>query len=344
MADFSRKTLVVLGIASGFVLLWLMVMQGIPILLIGFAGILLALLLRGISNFVAGKTGLSEGLALLLVIIALFAIFALTLWLRANELSNQIQMLSSQLPTAFASLKSQFAHNAIIQDMVSRLPDLSSSSLGNPGKILSKITGVFSGTLTVISGVLLIFVLAIFLAADPELYIGGTLRLVPPQRRPRAREILLHTGATLRQWLFAKLLLMIFVGVATYIGLLVLDVPLTLTLAILAGLLDFVPNFGPFIAALPAALIALMQSPRTALWVLALYFVVQILENYVLTPIIQKKVVKLAPALTIAVQILLGALLGFLGMVFAIPLTAAAIVLIQELYIKDTLSDPDGSS
>jgi predicted PurR-regulated permease PerM len=341
MADFCRKTLAVLGITSGFVLLWFILIQGSQVLLVGFAGILLALLLRGLSDFLSRRAGIGEGLALLLVITGLLAAIALTLWLRAGEISQQTHTLFSQLPDAFATLKSHLSKNPVVQDIAGRLPDVD-SMLGSHGNLLSKIGGAFSGTVSFLSGMLLIFVIAIFLAADPELYIGGVVKLVPPNRRPRGRNILISTGTTLKNWLLGKLALMIFVGVATYIGLTVLGVPLTLTLAVLAGLLDFVPNFGPVIAAIPAALIALLQSPRSALWVLILYFAVQLTENYVLTPLVQKKVVKLAPALTITVQILLGALLGFLGMVFAIPLTAAAVVLIRELYIRDTLGDQEG--
>jgi predicted PurR-regulated permease PerM len=247
-------------------------------------------------------------------------------------------MLLSQLPDALASLKTRLSENPVVQDIADRLPAVG-TMVGSEGKLLLKIGGAFSGTLSFFSGMLLIFVMSAFLAADPELYIGGVLRLVPPDRRQRGREILLSTGTTLKNWLLGKLALMIFVGVATYVGLALLGVRLNLTLAVLAGLLDFVPNFGPVIAAIPAALIALSQSPRSALWVLVLYFAVQLAENYVLTPLVQKKVVKLGPALTITVQILLRALLGLLGMVFAIPLTAAAVVLIKELYIRDTLGD-----
>ncbi|HSU30928.1 MAG TPA: AI-2E family transporter [Bryobacteraceae bacterium] len=343
MADLCRKTLAVLGITSGFVLVWFILIEGSQVLLVGFAGILLAVLLRGLSDFLSRKAGIREGLALLLVITGLLAAVALTLWLRAGEISEQVHMLFSQLPDALASLKSRFAENPVVQDIAGYLPGMD-SILSSHGNLLLKITGVFSGALSFFSGILLIFVISVFLAANPELYIRGVLRLIPPYKRSRGRDILTSTGTTLKNWLLGKLALMMFVGIATYIGLALLGVPLTLTLAVLAGLLDFVPNFGPVIAAIPAALIALLQSPRSALWVLVLYFAVQVAENYVLTPVVQRKVVKLAPALTITVQILLGALLGLLGMVFAIPLTAAAVVLIRELYIRDALGDQGGGS
>jgi predicted PurR-regulated permease PerM len=98
-----------------------------------------------------------------------------------------------------------------------------------------------------------------------------------------------------------------------------MGVPLALTLGLLAGLLDFIPNIGPFLAGIPGVLIALTVSPSIALYVLIFYFIIQSLESYILTPILQQKTVKLPPALTIVAQVLLGVLVGGIGLILASP-------------------------
>jgi predicted PurR-regulated permease PerM len=104
--------------------------------------------------------------------------------------------------------------------------------------------------------------------------------------------------------------------------------------------LNFIPNFGPIIAAVPAILIALAADPTKALWVVALNIAAQNLEGYLITPLVQRKAVRLPPALTILSQVLMGLLLGPLGVILAAPLTAATIVAIQMLYVEDTLGTP----
>jgi predicted PurR-regulated permease PerM len=115
---------------------------------------------------------------------------------------------------------------------------------------------------------------------------------------------------------------------------------LVFTLGLLAGLLEFIPNIGPILAAVPAILLALLQSPTLALYVLLLYVGIQMAEGYVIYPLIQERAVSLPPALVLGGQILLGVLAGFIGLLVATPLLVCLMVLIQKLYVEDTLGDP----
>ena len=132
---------------------------------------------------------------------------------------------------------------------------------------------------------------------------------------------------------------MIIIGVLTAVGLWLLGVPLALTLGLLAALLTFIPNIGPILAVVPAALLALLQSPTRALYVVLLYLGIQTVESYLLTPLMQKRTVSLPPALTIFAQVLMGILVGRIGLVLATPLTAALFVLVKMLYVEDILGD-----
>src|SRR5690554_2599627 len=114
-----------------------------------------------------------------------------------------------------------------------------------------------------------------------------------------------------------------------------LDIPLALALGLIAFLFDFVPFVGPILAAAPALLVALATGPNEALYVCLLYLGVQAAESYVISPLIDQRSVHLSPAVAIASQVLLGALLGALGVVFASPLAASGIVLLRDLYVED---------
>jgi predicted PurR-regulated permease PerM len=128
---------------------------------------------------------------------------------------------------------------------------------------------------------------------------------------------------------------MTLIGTLTGAGLAVLGIPLALALGVVAGLLNFIPYLGPLMSFMPAALLSLSQGAQTLLWVLGLYVLVQGLESYVVTPLIQQQAVALPPALLITAQVLLGVALGWLGLLLATPITAAIVVLVRELYVAD---------
>ena len=155
------------------------------------------------------------------------------------------------------------------------------------------------------------------------------------------REVLAKLSDTLWWWLIGRLIAMTFIGVATGVGLTLLGVPLAFILGLLAALLSFVPNLGPILSALPAILLGFVQSPQTALWVAALYAGVQVVESYVLDPIIDRKTVYLPPAFTISAQLLMGLFAGLLGVTLATPLAAALVVIVTMLYVQDVLGRSD---
>lgn len=181
--------------------------------------------------------------------------------------------------------------------------------------VLARVTGVFSTTFGAIANFFIIIFIGLYVAAEPRLYSDGLIRLVPLNRRQRAREVLDEVGSTLRWWLIGKVASMIVVGVSTVVGLWLLDIPLALTLGLLAALLTFIPNVGPILSVVPAMLLALMQSPMQALYVALLYLGIQTVESYFLTPLMQKRTVSLPPALTIFTQVLFGVMVGSLGFV-----------------------------
>jgi predicted PurR-regulated permease PerM len=159
----------------------------------------------------------------------------------------------------------------------------------------------------------------LFAAANPRLYVDGTVALVPLAKRERAREVMHRLGNALRWWLIGQAIAMLLIGVSTWLVLWAFGVPLAPVLGVIVGLLGFIPYLGPIIGVVPVALVAATLGTTTLLYVLAAYTAVQLVEGYVITPLIQHRMVYLPPVFTIITQILLGTLLGILGFVLALP-------------------------
>ena len=141
----------------------------------------------------------------------------------------------------------------------------------------------------------------------------------------------------LRWWLLGKMVAMVLVGTLTTIGLWLLGIPLPVALGVIAAMLTFIPNFGPVLSAIPALLLAFVASPMSAVYVGLLYLVIQTVESYLITPLIQQRTVSLPPALTVLAQVGMGVLFGVPGIVLAAPMAAMAMVLVTKLYIEDRL-------
>jgi predicted PurR-regulated permease PerM len=134
---------------------------------------------------------------------------------------------------------------------------------------------------------------------------------------------------------------MAITGSATGAILWILGVPLPFMMGLITGLLAFIPNIGGLIAVTLASLLALPQGLSTVAWVIGLYCAMQLVESYVLTPLIQKRQVSLPPALLIGFQAFMGLVFGFLGLMVASPLLAVGMVVVNQLYVKDALGDDD---
>ncbi|MBF0373281.1 MAG: AI-2E family transporter, partial [Alphaproteobacteria bacterium] len=182
-------------------------------------------------------------------------------------------------------------------------------------------------------------VIGLYFAATPARQAEGAVRLVPPTHRARARELLGVTGRSLRRYLLGKLAAMTLVAVLVGTGLALIGVPFPIALGVLAGLLDFVPIFGPIVAAVPALLLAIGQGGQQTLLVAALFLAVQQLEGYFVLPLIEKRAVHVPPVLTVISVVGMGVLLGLPGTILAEPLTVVMVVWVRKIWIEWTLGE-----
>lgn len=309
----------------------------IDVVLLAFAGVLLGLFLRGVADWLAARTKLPPRWGVAAVCLALIGALAAFLWLAASSVGREVEELVQRLPRALGSLRASLEGHGWGRWLLERTQDSADRLTGRDA--LGRAGGLFSSTAGTLASVIVFLFVGLFVALDPETYRDGALRLVPLTRRARARVVLGRTAHVLQRWILGKLVAMAAIGVLTWLGLLLLGIPLAPTLALLAALLTFIPNFGPALAMVPPALLALMEGPERAAYVVALYLAVQTVESYVLTPLVQKKTTSLPPALTIVAQVVMASLAGGLGVVVATPLTAVALVTVKHLYVEDVLSD-----
>ena len=197
------------------------------------------------------------------------------------------------------------------------------------------------GVAGVLGAVVYVLFVTLYFAFSPAIYRRGVVALVPPGRRARAEQLIETLASTLRRWLGAQLITMAALGVASGIGLRLLGIPLAFALGLLAGLLLFVPYLGSIASAIPALLIALTVGPMHVLYVALLYVGIHLAESYLLSPLLQRRAVDAPALLVLGAQLIAGALWGILGLMFATPIVATALVVVRMLYVEDTLGAHD---
>jgi len=180
--------------------------------------------------------------------------------------------------------------------------------------LLIYLVGLFS--------VIIVIVISFYLAVQKNGIQHLLKGVTPKEHEPYVLDLWARAQKKMGHWLQGQLFLAIVVGVLVYIGLSLLNIRFALLLAIIAGIFELVPYIGPVLAGVPAVILALFQAPILALWVLILYFVVQQLENYLLVPLVMKKVVGLNPVVVIIALLVGGKLLGILGILLAVPAAA----------------------
>lgn len=324
---------VVLLIASGFYLLG----KHAYFFLLVSAAILLSVLFCGITDWISSKLHLKRGLSLLLAVLIFFGLIVAAFWLVAPTVSKQVQEMKQTIPEAVAQVENWLVQFGWGERLMQQVPDDMSQMIPEQEALLSKVSGIFSTTLSFVADFAIVIITALFLAASPSMYTIGFTKLFPVRNRSRVMQVLGKCYTTLKAWLLGMLAAMAIVGVSSAIGYSLIGLPLAFALALIAFFLAFIPNVGPWVAGVPAVLVGLTVSPQMALYAVLVYGGVQVVESYFVTPLIFQKTVDLPPALLLFFQVLLGILQGALGLLLAAPILAVLMVLVNELYVKDVL-------
>lgn len=322
---------------GGVVLLVWAVIGARDILLITLSAVLFAVLLDGGVRGVRTALWLPRWFVLLSLWLLLAAVLTGGAWLLAPRAAADLDLLAERMPAAMEEIDHRLQDTAVGRELVEQLADVwDSSTLEETAR---RFLGVFSSVVGATSAVLVVLVLGMFIASEPDTYVGGAIRLLPPAARQRGAEVASELGHALRWWLVGRFLSMLVVFIVTWVGLYVMDVPLTFLLAFIAGLFSFVPTFGPVASAVPAVLVGLSAGLEQALWVGLLYLGIQMVESYGITPFIERRAVRVPPALLVVFQLVMGVFAGVLGVLLATPILVVLMVLVGMLYVEDRLGE-----
>ncbi len=332
MADnFRTRAIFVIAVCAAVAGAVTLVWMTRVILLLLFAGVIGALLLSTLTDWTQQKLKIRRGLALAVVVALLVIGVVMGVWMRGPALAQQFSDLQIDLPTAVHKIVMRLQAQGLGRWLLSRYGDPRQFSEGL-AFALQRIGGVVITTVSTVVGLFVIAAVSLYVAAEPLTYLRGIYQITPAAYRHMLELCMAGATQMLRSWLIAKGISMITVGALVSLGLWALQIPLAGTLGMIAGSLTFIPNLGPVISVLPASLLAFAISPTKGILTLLLFCLVHLLEGSVVTPLLERQIVTLPPALTLAVQLLLAVTAGAIGVALAAPLTAAALGILHVLF------------
>jgi predicted PurR-regulated permease PerM len=355
-ATALKVTAIVFAVLIALRLLWI----AHAIVIVAILGVLLGLALSRAVDFLE-KHKVRRGLGAAITMVLLIGVLAGVGAMVAPSIRRQTGEIAKELPKVIDQIekkvgssgaskalgldapKPQQAQGAKPQQQQPQQPQKQGGLAAQLTKELRGATKflfpIISSVFGAVGGLIIVLFIGMYIAAEPDKYREGIVHLIPHRNRARAREVLSTLATTLRQWLIARLIAMVAIGLITGIGLALLRVKGAAALGVLAGLLELIPFFGPFVSAIPAIGIAMVDSPQKALAVIALYVVVQQLEGNVITPLILEKRLDIPPVLTVVGVAAMAMVFGVMGMLVAEPMIAAALVLSKMLYVEDVVGD-----
>jgi predicted PurR-regulated permease PerM len=322
-----RATVVFIATCVAAYVLWTLV----DVLLLLFACSLVALIFLTLTNAIRRRTGMPFGVALGLSVLTLLLVLVGAFYFFGTTIQGEFAILAQQLPAAWADVQARLQGSSLGTQMLERAQGLAPSGQA----VMSAVTTALATVGGALSGLALVLVGGLYLAAQPNLYQGGLLRLIPDRSRTSVAETLDAVTVSLRNWLKGQALGMLFVGVATGIGLWLVGVPAAFAIGLVAGLAEFVPYLGILVAGIPAIILGFGQGTETGIWTLVVLIAVQQIQGNLVMPLLQNRMVDLPPAITIFGIIAAGILFGVAGVLLATPLTIVVLVLVRRWYLGE---------
>jgi len=303
-------------------------------------GLVLAYLLDPLVERFA-RRGIPRWLAVLLVYAVVVGVVALALYLTIPPLAHQIATFADELPMIVTQIQYQLDHLDQLYDQLGvpeALRSLADSAVNAAVDAFRNVNFNFlkplvesaASFVSSIFGYLILPAWLFFVLKDRPKLKSAFDRSLPPAWRRDTWAIVGIVHEVFGKWVRGQLVLGAVVGLASFVGLMVLGYTVddifsrfAVLLAIIAGFGELIPIIGPIISAIPAVLLGLTAGPGPALAALALYFVIQQVENNVLVPKIQSDAIDLHPSIVIMALVIGGAIFGLLGAILALPVTAA---------------------
>ena len=301
------------------------------VILLLFASVILSILVRALSSVVERMLKIGHGISIALALLGLGAFLLVAFAFFGWRMESQFAQLLGLLPSAFNKLLAWVQQQPLGETIIR---NLQASGIASAMPTLAHIPGYALGLLGGLADLLLVAAGGIYLSIQPEAYYAGFLRLFSPTHRKSVRAVGGEIASNLRRWLFGQIAAMAIVGFMVGIAMWAIGVPAAGALGIFAGFAEFVPIAGPISATIPALLMALLIGIDKAGWTLLIFVIIQQAEGNIIIPIIQQRMVRIPPVVTIFAIVVFGLLFGLIGIVLATPLTIMASVLLNH-YLHD---------
>ena len=300
------------------------IVLGQPLLLI-IGGAIFAVFLDGGVRALGRYLPIPRAWRLLLVILLGFGFLGWVFYYAGTTIAAQAEALRDVVTAQFNRLMAFAGSLGLLPK--GQAADISTQLLGGVGRLTSAVGSVIGAVASVIA----MIVIGVFLASEPRLYDRGIAWMLPLRARSGFYRIAEHVGFTLRRLLFGRLMAMVFEGVFSWFLLMLGSVPMAGLLGLITGVLAFIPNIGAITSGLIMIAVGFSASQGQGLWCIVVYFLVHNIDAYVVVPYVARRTVDLAPAVLLAFQLLMGALFGILGVLFADPILATIKVVLVDL-------------
>ncbi|HEX2813785.1 MAG TPA: AI-2E family transporter [Sphingopyxis sp.] len=295
-----------------------------PILLI-FAAIVVAAILDGGTRLLGRILPIGRGWRLLIVCLSLVAFLAWTVMFAGSQIADQAATLQKVVMGQVERIAAWASAHGM-GDVQFDTKTITENIAGTVGRVTAAV-GTVLGALT---SLVMVVVLGIFIAIEPRLYERGVAWMLPMKSRENFYITTARMGFTLRRLMAGRLLGMIVEGIGTWLACLAVGIPMAALMGLLTGLLAFIPNIGAIVSGVLLVLVGFSAGTDAGLWAIAIYFIVQTVDGYLIVPMVAKQTVDLAPALVLGAQILFGALLGIMGLFLADPIVAMIKVALER--------------
>lgn len=335
---FTGRVLVILLLSATAFAVW----QALNVLLLLFGAVLLAIGLRAAVRLGSRLTGGREGLALIGVVVLGLVVFAAAGWVFGSVVAGQVDEVKAAVPAGLRVVLNRLGSHPYGRQLLDQAQGFDITGLnlaGATGWATSVVTGMLGAIVRGLGGIAVAVFAAIYLAAQPVRYRQLVRRLVPPGHRATADRLFKLAGDILQRWLIGQLVVMVTIGVLSGLGLWLLGIEAAAALGLMGGLLCFIPFVGAILAAVPATLVALTQSPGAAALVVLMYAAVHFVEGNFITPLVQAEATSLPPVLAILSTVAFSVLFGPIGVLLAAPLTLLLMVAVDLLYVQQGLGD-----
>lgn len=243
-------------IAVAVAILPLLLWQLADVLLLGVGALLMATLVHVVAEPFHRWTPLPVGAALLVSGLIIIGAFGATAWIFGSQITSEFFEVLHRVGAGLTQVQVRLATNEFGRFILEQAKGTSIS-------VTAMLNRLFSLGTTFFEALVVIFISAVYLAAQPQLYRDGFVFLFPPHLHAKTHETLDDIGRALRLWLLGQLIQMIIIGLLSAVAVWLIGLPSPLALGAIAMVAEFVPYLGPIAAAVPAVLVAITKTQRT---------------------------------------------------------------------------------